>query len=232
VSPALRLLGEQGGVIFLHKPAGQPVFPPRSAALRGAGSLLESWLAARPEQGRLGWPPGFEGGIAHRLDNATSGLVLACATPAVLRHLRQQFSEGRLRKRYRFVSRRDVAWSQHRVQLPLAHDRRHRARMVVKRGASTPHRGRWFPADTQLRRAHGGAWEAVITTGVTHQVRLHAAFVGLALAGDRLYGGGPPPAGLSMPAGAGFLLHHVQVVAPGWSSPVVEPPAWWGPYAG
>ncbi len=71
--------------------------------------------------------------------------------------------------------------------------------MVIERGRATPHRGRWYDADTRLRHLGGPLWEAVIVTGVMHQIRLHAASVGLALSGDRLYGGrGDEP----------FRLHH------------------------
>ena len=102
--------------------------------------------------------------------------------------------------------------------------------MIVERGKATPHRGRWLHADTELRRLGRlpeglGAWEAVIRTGVTHQVRAHAAFVGLALAGDRLYGGGPSPA-FCTPA-APFALHHVGVAGPDLQPPPCPLPAAW-----
>ena len=53
-------------------------------------------------------------------------------------------------------------------------------------------------------------------TGVMHQIRVHAAFLGLALAGDRLYGGGP----------GGFRLHHVGLSGGRWSTSSVPLPAW------
>ena len=60
----------------------------------------------------------------------------------------------------------------------------------------------------------GAAWQAEIHTGVMHQVRVHAAFVGLPLTGDRLYAGGPGT----------LRLHHARIVGDGWRSPWVEPP--------
>ena len=60
-------------------------------------------------------------------------------------------------------------------------------------------------------------------TGVMHQIRAHAGFAGLALAGDRLYGGGQPPADFPVP----FALHHVGLVGPGLAPPPVDPPRWW-----
>lgn len=219
------VIADHGELVFLAKPAGMPVFPPHGQP--DGPCLLRRWLAHRPELGELDWPAGFEGGIAHRLDNPTSGLVVAATTTAALAALRGSFASGRLRKRYRFVSGREVSWERHLVSAPIAHDRRRRSRMVVRRGSRTPHRGRWYAARTEIERLGGGHWQAVITTGVTHQIRVHAAFVGLALAGDGLYGGGALPEGLGAPEGASFLLHHEHIGGPDWSGPRLDPPSWW-----
>jgi len=224
MEPMDDVLGEQDGLVFLRKPPGLPVFPLHRDSSE-TDSLLRRLLFARPDLGRLAWPAGFEGGIAHRLDNATSGLVLACEHPRILQRLREDFAQKRLCKRYLFVSARQVEWDCNRVSAALAHDRRRRSRMTVQRGRNSPHRGRWLPAETELARVRGALWEATMRTGVMHQVRLHAAFAGLALVGDRLYGGGDAPQG--MPPGVGFMLHHVGVEGPAWRSPELEPPAWW-----
>ena len=188
----------------LSKPAGVPCFPPHAEP--GGDCVLARLLAADPARADQPWPDGFAGGIAHRLDVSTSGALLVADDPTELAAIRDAFAAGALTKTYRFVAARDVPWHAHTCDLPLAHDRRHARRMVVQRGASTPHRGRWYPAHTAFRRIDGALWEAVITTGVMHQIRVHAAFVGLPLAGDRLYGGGPTPE--HAPPGATFLLHH------------------------
>jgi 23S rRNA pseudouridine1911/1915/1917 synthase len=216
--------------LYLDKASGLPVFPHRDRP--DEPSLLGRLLAARPEQSEVDWPEGFGGGILHRLDGWTSGLVVAARSLEALERGREAFAGHRLRKRYRFLTGRDVAWHEHEVEHPLAHDRRRKARMVWRRGADTPHRGRWYPAATGLRRLgphdlppgcdpHPAAchlWEATIRTGVMHQIRVHAASAGLPLLGDRLYGGG----------GQGrFWLHHRTVE--GWPGepPVVDEPADW-----
>lgn len=96
--------------------------------------------------------------------------------------------------------------------------------MVVQRGPDTPHRGRWYPASTSFRVVDGTLVAAVITTGVMHQIRVHAAFLGISLLGDRRYGGPdhttPPPEGVT------FFLHHVGLRGAGFSTATVPDPAW------
>ena len=223
------LHAEGPGWLALCKPAGLPVFPPHDAP--DGDCLLHRLLAARPAQGEADWPDGFAGGLAHRLDIPTSGMVLAATSPEALLWLRALFSEKRLLKRYRFLTARAVPWSEHHIQAPLAHDRRQKRRMVVQRGQSTPHRGAWLPAETWLTRQPASpwpglsCWEARMRTGVMHQIRAHAGFAGLALAGDRLYGGGETPPGFP----AAFALHHCGLSGPGLAPPALDLPAWWSP---
>lgn len=196
-----RLLASDADWLWLEKPAGLPVFPLHADA--SAPNLLAWLLAAFPEQNQS-FPAGFAGGIAHRLDNPTSGLVLAARSLPALERARAAFAGGVLRKHYRFLTARKVPWRENEVNTPLAHHPSRKDRMVVQRGANTEHRGRWYEAHTEFRQVEGPLWEAIITTGVMHQIRVHAASVGLVLAGDKLYGGGPPLEGP-----APFALHHL-----------------------
>lgn len=217
------VLAEDADWLFLNKPAGLPIFPPHGDP--EGPSLLAALLEDRPEQAAQPWDEGFEGGLVHRLDTWTSGLVLAARSPAALRTARQLFAGGLLRKQYLFLTDRKVAWERSVVEWPLAHARKDRRKMVWQRGQATPHRGRWFPARTVLRRIGKrgplGLWCATITTGVTHQIRVHAAAVGLALVGDKLYGG------TSRGPDGRFFLHAERIE--GWPvpPPVVPSPSDW-----
>lgn len=217
------LLARDDDWCWLAKPAGLPVFPPHADP---EGPSLLRWLRqACPDQDQP-FPAGFEGGLAHRLDTATSGVVLAARSPCRLARAREAFGQGALRKTYCFRTHKSVSWTAHHVTTPLAHHIRRRDRMVPQRGRDSAHRGRWYPADTRLTQLGPGLWEAVITTGVMHQIRVHAASVGLALTGDRIYGGGAEPAP-GAPAGVPFALHHVGLVGAGLVSPRLPPPGWW-----
>lgn len=217
------VVDEAGGYLFLDKPAGVPVFPPHDDPT--GASLLRALLTAEPQQDGP-WPPGFEGGILHRLDGWTSGLVVAARTPAGFEAARRWFGEGRLSKRYHLLSGGRPPWAETVVVHPLAHAARDRRKMTWKRGGDTAHRGKWYEASTRLRllerRPSADRWEAAISTGVMHQVRVHAASVGLPILGDRLYGGATDPRA----TGRFYLHHHTIEGWPGGAPALPAPEDW------
>lgn len=206
----------------LEKPSGLPVFPPHADP--SGDCVLRRLFADQPSRREQDWPPGFEGGIAHRLDVSTSGALLCADTPDELVRIRAAFSSGAFTKTYRLLVAKDVPWDTNHCDRSIAHDRKKRDRMVVQRGASTPHRGKWYPAHTRFRRIDGRLFEAVITTGVMHQIRVHAAFVGIPLLGDRRYGGGTPAP--ERPDAAPFCLHHMGLTGAGMETTPVLLPEW------
>lgn len=216
------VIAETPSCLWLNKPAGIPVFRPHADPT--GDCLLARLLKDRPTQG-ADFPTGFEGGIVHRLDVSTSGVVLAAKGPEHFGALRSLFTDKRLVKTYRFLSNGQVPWNENDVHAEIAHDKRRKKRMVVQRGETTPHRGKWYPAKTHFRHIEGRLWEAVITTGVMHQIRAHAAFVGIPLAGDKVYGGGDLGCSTA-PKDVLFALHHlgltggelpkVEAALPGW----------------
>lgn len=209
--------------ITVYKPAGLPVFPPN---VDPTGDCVCARLLADQAWRRdVGWPPGYDAGIAHRLDNSTSGAVVVADSLGDLEQIRRWFAAKQLTKSYRMLAAKDVPWDHNRCTRPIAHDLRKDSRVVVKRGSNTPHRGKWYEADTEFRRLRGRLFEVVIRTGVMHQIRAHAAFVGVPIRGDRRYGGGPTPD--DAPPGVEFFLHHVGLVGPdGFRTDPVPLPDW------
>jgi 23S rRNA pseudouridine1911/1915/1917 synthase len=206
----------------LDKPAGLPVFPPHSDP--AGDCLLTHLLERQPWRCRIPWPAGFEGGIAHRLDNSTSGAILVADDLEELARIREYFREHRFSKDYLLLAARDVPWDSHECLRPIAHDPRRKNRVVVQRGRNTPHRGKWYPAQTRFVRVGGRLWRATMRSGVMHQIRVHAAFLGIPILGDRTYGGGAAPADLP---GPGFYLHHVGLRADdGLETQRVPDPYW------
>ena len=212
-------------LIVLNKLSGVSCFPYRKDPTRR--SMLDYLYDQYPEQQNINWPSGFDGGIAHRLDVATSGQLLVARSIEQLHQLRSDFQAKRLLKKYYFLSRKEVPWTEHTIQMDIGHHPRNRKKMVIKRGANTPHRGKWYPASTkfQIMSSNDGVsiWSAKMNTGVMHQIRLHAAFSGIALWGDRLYGGGLPPEEFP----SLFALHHVGIESPSWETLETKIPQWW-----
>lgn len=209
----------------LAKPPGMTVFPRHGEP--DAPCLLSALLEREPWRAGLPWPEGFEAGIAHRLDVFTSGAILVADSPEELASIRAAFGGKRLEKTYLLWAAREVSWDSNRIARPIAHDRRKRGRMVVQRGERTPHRGKWYAAETWFQRVEGQLFRATMRTGVMHQIRVHAAFLGIPLLGDRRYGGGDPAAGED-----GYRLHHVGLKGGGLSTDPVPPPAWVSPGRG
>lgn len=227
-----QLLGEGDGTLFLFKPPGMTVFPSRMHPERPC--LLAFLLQIRPEQWSVPWPEGFEGGILHRLDTATSGLIVVATGLSHFERLRGLFSARSLKKSYLLLSAGEVAeetpkWGESwPVSVELAHHKKNSRKMIAHRGVRTPHRGRWFEAETLFyslgSKGGVGLYRAEMRTGVTHQIRLHGATIGIPILGDTLYKGaeaaGPAPE-------AGFYLHHETIEGLG-PCPRAPLPGSWG----
>ncbi len=219
---------EELDYLYVAKPAGIPVFAPHADPSGESllGRLLSEGAISQFVSDERSWPQGFEGGMLHRLDTWTSGLVVAARTQTGFKRGRAMFGSQDLEKTYVFLTDRQVSWDQHQVDHDLAHDPKRKSRMVWRRGRNTPHRGKWYPATTWFRRmGRRGSlhlWEAVMQTGVMHQIRLHAAAAGLPLLGDRLYGGTALVGDEQR-----FFLHHERLA--GWpgSPPSIPYPEQW-----
>lgn len=209
--PALpvRIAHVDDEVVALDKPGGMP-----SHALdpRETGTAAAFLVAHFPETASVGEP--FAAGLAHRLDTGTSGLLLAARTADVFARLRDAFTARRVTKRYLAVvtGRLDAPAD---VAHPLAHDSTDRRRMRVAR-ADEPS----WPAHTHVEPlARDGAHllvAATIRTGVTHQVRVHLASLGLPVVGDHLYGS----TGTALPVGR----HALHASALGIEAGVLSEP--------
>lgn len=195
MKPTPRILDEDDDIVAIDKPAGMP-----SVSLAaGKGLTLASWLLARyPEMAHL--PRGEnEAGLVHRLDNDTSGVILAARTTEAHHALREEFSRGRAVKRYlALVLGRPPAKG--RIDLSIAHHPRKKRKMIACASAKEARAWKGRPAATtfsvkaryeHLERGHPplpyALLEVVIKSGARHQVRVHLASIGHPISGDALY---------------------------------------------
>ena len=129
--------------------------------------------------------------VVHRLDMATSGLLLFARGPKAQRALSADFAERRVNKRYvALVSGQLDAPQWQEIDLPLNADWPNRPLQVVDRANGKPSLTRYRAL------AHEGGHtrlELEPVTGRTHQLRVHLQAIGHPIVGDMLYGGEPAP---------------------------------------
>lgn len=173
---------EDPDLVVVDKPSGWPTHP----LVPGERGTLANALVARfPECVQAGLDV-REGGVAHRLDTPTSGLVVAARNRPSWESLRRAFAERRVRKEYLALAG-GVVEDRVEVRAPIATSGAGVARTVVEDhpGAREAH----TLVEVECRF---GGWTLVrctISTGVMHQIRVHLAHLGAPIVGDERYGG-------------------------------------------
>ena len=177
----VRLLYTDEDVVILDKPAGIP-----SHALRytETNTLANFLVAHFPELAQVGKSP-LEAGLVHRLDTATSGLLVAARNPQAYAFLRKQFAQQKVYKEYLTLVEGKVTQAGD-LTLSLTSSGRHRSRVFP----TLPGRGEeaithYTPLETFSDLT---LLRVTIATGVRHQIRTHLAAVGHPVVGDTLYG--------------------------------------------
>jgi tRNA pseudouridine32 synthase/23S rRNA pseudouridine746 synthase len=183
------VLHADDALLVVNKPAGLLAVP-------GRGESRRDCVAARVQAKYA------DALIVHRLDQATSGLMVLARGAAAQRALSMAFEQRRVAKHYLAVVAGVPQEDHGEIALPLCCDWPNRPRQQVDTGPrGKPSLTRW----TRLGAAPDGrssrlALEPV--TGRSHQLRVHLAAIGHAIVGDTLYA---PPAWQA--ASARLLLH-------------------------
>ena len=176
-SKNLEIVYEDPWLSVINKPAGMLSVPGKEDAVSVYSLMREQYPEA---DGPL---------TVHRLDMATSGLMLIAKTKRVHQNLQAQFKNRLVRKRYVALLEGIVPKDKGTVDLPLCLNPLDRPRQMVH----TEH-GKPAITDYQvLERLDGKRTRIVFypRTGRTHQLRIHAAHpLGLhcPIIGDELYG--------------------------------------------
>lgn len=177
----LDILYEDDDIVVINKPAGLVVHP---GVRNEQGTLLNALLARYPEIANIPIAAKRRG-IVHRLDKDTSGIILAARSTQAMNRLMAQFQARTVEKVYLTLVERPPQTPVGRIDAPLARDPTDRKRMAVQRN------GR--PAITEFetieRFSEGQTLLRIhLLTGRTHQIRVHMAFIGCPVVGDKVYG--------------------------------------------
>lgn len=163
------------------KPAGLVVHP---APGNWTGTLLNGLLAID----QLSWHLP-RAGIVHRLDKDTSGLMVIARTRACMDALTSLISRREVSRQYLAIVHRTWQGSGRDVELPIGRDPKQRLRMAVVDMVRHPGK----PAKTHIecldRNDRFSLLHCTLSTGRTHQIRVHLSHLGHPLIGDGLYGG-------------------------------------------
>jgi tRNA pseudouridine32 synthase/23S rRNA pseudouridine746 synthase len=165
-------------LIVVDKPAGLLAVPGRGEAGR---DCLSARVAAA-------WP---DARVVHRLDMATSGLMLLARSAHAQRQLSDAFAKRRVIKRYVAVVHGLVVADMGEIDAPIAADwpNRPRQRVDAERGRPSLTRWRVLARDLAMRRSR---LELEPVSGRAHQLRVHLCHFGHAIVGDALYGQDAP----------------------------------------
>lgn len=169
------ILQETKNFIVLDKPAGIPVHG-------GSGiktGVIEAIRVLRPQAKYLE--------LAHRLDRDTSGCLLIVKKRSALVAIHERWRSQLVKKYYLALLSGEWQGDIRRVQAPLRKNHLSSGEriVIVDKIDGKPSETVFRPI---CRYKQATLVEAMIVTGRTHQIRVHAAYIGHPVAGDDKYG--------------------------------------------
>ncbi len=168
------IIAETDDFIVLNKPSGLLSIPDRAGDEISLKNLLRE---VREEIYTV-----------HRLDKNTSGIILFAKTEAAHKYFSQAFEERSVEKYYYGIISGSLTDKEGTVDQPIAQNSVKQTLMLIHK------RGKPSRTDYKVQEEFGkfSLVEFRIHTGRTHQIRVHAQFLGHPIACDELYGDGSP----------------------------------------
>ena len=171
----LPIIFEDEDVLAINKPAG--------VLTHAQGEFATEPSVATFIRQRTADMTGERAGIVHRLDRATSGVLICAKNPKTLSALQQQFAKREVQKTYIAIVKGHLKQKEAIIDMPL--ERNPKAPATFRVGANGK------PATTHYKvieeNEHASLLELKPQTGRTHQLRVHLAHLGHPIIGDVLY---------------------------------------------
>lgn len=199
----MEILYEDRDVLVINKPEGMVVHP---AVGNYSGTLVNALLYHCQKLSDLNHP--LRPGIVHRLDKDTSGVMVVAKNNAAHMALAEQFQEHSIQRKYVALVSGRVEFDEGMVDMPLGRSTRDREKISVTfnqgKEAQTFYKVlRRFTDKTLL--------EIYPRTGRTHQIRVHLAYLGHPILGDKKYGDAASFSRLALHAQSLGFIHPTKV---------------------
>ena len=177
----LDIIYEDDELLVVNKPKGMVVHP---AAANYEGTLVNA-LLAHCGSSLSGIGGVMRPGILHRIDKNTSGLLMVAKNDSSHQFLAGQIKEHSFTREYEAVVYGNVKNDSGRVDAPIGRHPIKRKQMAVTDKNSKNAVTHYEVIDRYNGFTH---IRCRLETGRTHQIRVHMAYIGHAVAGDEVYG--------------------------------------------